>query len=275
LARLRAREEDARIELAEESERVAVSKVDLELDDYMQQTTDSLFDLELVSERERRKVQRDRAATNVAVKSGRTIVYRRRAQLREVQAVIKNQFRMMAQREQLGEAKVAALETKLARYRRELEATIIRAPCDGVVANAYTPSGSLVNVGDTVLSIVDTSQLSVAVFVPEEELGNVNLGLHEELRVRFNAHPLRAVSATVTEQYARLSSNPTLVAPGLDPYQSAHSAQEGLVLASKANVARCPFELRPGMTGTVILGRRRASWPLEVALRAVTRTVGL
>ena len=98
-------------------------------------------------------------------------------------------------------------------------------------------SGALVKIGDTVLSIVDASKLSVAVFIPEDEIGNVNLGLHEEVHVRFNAHPLRAVSATVTEEYARLSPNPTLVAPGLDPYQS---AQEGMVFGPDSNCCQLP-----------------------------------
>jgi hypothetical protein len=180
----------------------------------------------------------------------------------------------MAQREELGRARIVALESKIERQRRLVDKMIVHAPVSGVVSSRLVPSGGDAKQGDVILSILDQNELSVAVFVPEAELSNVSLAVHEEVKVRFNSHPLRSVPARVVERYASVSAEAALNGEGFDPNML---AREGLVLASRVEMPpeSMPFELRPGMTGTVQLGRRGVLWPVQSAATGLSKILGL
>jgi multidrug resistance efflux pump len=85
------------------------------------------------------------------------------------------------------EARVAELAARL----REAE---LNAPADGVIETVSVRTGDLVPAGRIVLTMLETSQLWVRIYVPETELGRVKLGQAAEVEVdsfrgmRFTGH---------------------------------------------------------------------------------------
>lgn len=273
LAELRTRQEEIQVRVAQASEQVAMNNVQLELDDYLSDKADALFEHSLVSEIDRSKLNHAQRASEVSVETSSKVLDRRTAQLRRIDGVVKGHFNVMAQRERLGRARITTLERKVERYRRLVEKGTVRAPVDGVVSMRQVPSGGDAKLGDMIVSILDQSELSVAVYVPEAELGNVSLAVHEEVKVRFNSHPLRSVPARVVQRYARVSLDTESAAGSLE---TEVAAREGLVLASRVQTLdSCPFELRPGMTGTVQLGRRNLLWPIQAGATGLSKVLGL
>jgi multidrug resistance efflux pump len=273
LAELRARQEEVAVRLAQESETVELRNAQAELDAYLTERTNALFEHQIVSEIDRTKVDHAERTTKLSVKTGSKVVQRRAAQMGHVNGAIAAHFRVAVQREELGRAHIATLESKVERYRRLVERAVVRAPVDGVISSRMIASGGDAKLGDVILSILDQSELSVAVFVPESELSNVALAVHEEVKVRFNSHPLRSVPAQVVERYATLSADRALDGEG---FEQELILREGLVLASRVQMSEsCPFELRPGMTGTVQLGRRNLMWPIQSAATGLSKVLGL
>lgn len=273
LATLRANQQEIAVRLAEESETIELRNAQLELDSYLSAKSDALFEHQIVSEIDRTKLDHAERTTKLSLKTGSKVLQRRAAQLAHANAAITAHFRVAAQREELGRARIATLESKVERYRRLVERAVVRAPVDGIVAARLVESGGDAKLGDIIISILDQTELSIAVFVPESELSNVALAVNEEVKVRFNSHPLRSVPAQVVERYATVTAQGALDGEGLEQELI---AREGLVLASRVQMSdNCPFDLRPGMTGTVQLGRRNLMWPIQSAATGLSKVLGL
>ncbi len=75
-----------------------------------------------------------------------------------------------------GEGRVAQLEAEVARYRDEVERTVVRAPINGVVVAEHTAVGEWLSPGDPVVEVMDVSDLEVTVEVPERYFGGIEVG---------------------------------------------------------------------------------------------------
>jgi membrane fusion protein (multidrug efflux system) len=272
LAELRARQEEARVRYAQASESVERGSADLSLDQYLSDSTTQLYDLALVSKHEREKAEHSRKVSEISVSKGKAVLQNRRAQVAQIDSIVEAHFKVMAQREELAKARLAALERKRDRFDKLVEDLVIVAPTDGVVAYLHTPLGAHVSPGDVLVTILDDREMSVAVFVPEEELSNVSLAKAEQVKVRFKSYPMKVVEANVIEEFAEISG-PLAQHPSV--LSAEQLGRQGLVLASRVEVARSPFPLRPGMTGTVLLDRRGLLWPAQLVSVTVGRVLGL
>jgi len=81
------------------------------------------------------------------------------------------------------QAALAAAEAELERLRIDLEHTHIRAPFGGVVETRAVEVGSLVERADPVVELVDTSVLKAVGHVPQQSVGDLELGQTVEVRL--------------------------------------------------------------------------------------------
>ena len=82
-----------------------------------------------------------------------------------------------------GEGRVAQLEADVARYRDEVERTVVRAPFDGVVVAEHTAVGEWLSAGDPVVEVMDIGDLEVTLAVPERYFGGIEVGSAVEASV--------------------------------------------------------------------------------------------
>lgn len=273
MAKLKTDEEEARIDLLHASEKRSLDKTNLEYNKYLDDTTNSLYSHDLVSEREQKERNKNHRLTRIALEKSEQELKARRQQLHGIQNAVTVQNQVITERKRLFEARIAALKTKKQRLKKDVESAHQRSPINGIVLNVLTPSGTFCRTGDVVLTLIDDSDLSVAIYVPEEHLTNTSLSMNKDVRIRFNAYPLRTVSGKVVERYSRLSSRPATTPYGVEPYPI---TKEGFILVSRVRLSKSiPFDIQPGMTGTVLLSRRGPLWILRSIYRILSIVLGL
>lgn len=128
------------------------------------------------------------------------------------------------------------LDLQLQRYR-------LTSPIDGVVARRALQRGELARAGDPILTVAPTDPLLLTVYIPEPELGRVQVGGATELSVA--AYPGRRFPATVRSIASRAEFTPRNVQTASDRVH--------LVFAVKLRVPNPEGLLRPGMFAEVRL----------------------
>ena len=95
----------------------------------------------------------------------------------------------------VAEATIAGLEAERDKARRDLDATVIRAPFDGTIGNLSVAVGDLVSPGKRLLAVVPLSQVYVEANFKETQIAE--LGRGTRVTLHFDAFPERAVVGTV------------------------------------------------------------------------------
>lgn len=93
------------------------------------------------------------------------------------------------------EARVAQARATIALLRAQLQRYSLTAPISGRVLNRLVEPGEVAQAGKVVMHIGDLSALELTVFVPEPDLGYVQLG--QEVDVRVDTYPDRTFKGTV------------------------------------------------------------------------------
>jgi multidrug resistance efflux pump len=86
----------------------------------------------------------------------------------------------------------------LAQYQRsriDLNDSLVKAPIDGMVTNTVLAPGQFASSGHTVATIVDTASGWIVANIPENSLGNINIG--DPVLITFNIAPGRLVRGHV------------------------------------------------------------------------------
>lgn len=143
----------------------------------------------------------------------------------------------------------------------QLQATVLRAPFDGVVLDVMTRPGETMVAGQSLLLLTDPAAVEVRTTVIEEDLPLVEVGLAVELffdaqpevevagqvarivpqRVPGEERPLYYVYLAVTDEM------PVSVYPGM-------TADASIVIEARADVLRLPRALvQPGLDGTAVV----------------------
>ena len=73
-------------------------------------------------------------------------------------------------------ANVAVAEAELANIKLEISRTSVRAPFDGVIEKRSTELGTLLERGDSVVSVVDDARLKATAQVPQQSVGSLTQG---------------------------------------------------------------------------------------------------
>ena len=128
--------------------------------------------------------------------------------------------------------KVEYFNAELTRARERLERATIRAPFDGVVTTPQVQNsvGRRLMHGDTFAEIIETSQVTVDVAVPEDVATLLQRG--ERASVKLESFPLRTFRGDVTV---------------VSPLSQVESEQR--VFVARVNVSNRDGALRPGMQG--------------------------
>ncbi len=96
---------------------------------------------------------------------------------------LENGVRRAEQQVSVANATIVQNQARLSSAREDLRNTEIRAPFDGMIGLRHVDRGTHVNPGQTVLSLVDDSDLYVTVQVPERNAARVNRDTPVKLRV--------------------------------------------------------------------------------------------
>ncbi|MBA3319545.1 MAG: efflux RND transporter periplasmic adaptor subunit [Gemmatimonadales bacterium] len=81
------------------------------------------------------------------------------------------------------EGGLADARARLSNAQEQLDDTQVRAPFDGIVSERPTDAGAVVQVGATLLTIVDPTRLRLEASVPAEQLGRLRQGTEVEFTV--------------------------------------------------------------------------------------------
>jgi RND family efflux transporter MFP subunit len=131
-----------------------------------------------------------------------------------------------------GRAKVAYFRAELTRARERLDRATIRAPFDGVVTTPQVQNsvGRRLMHGDSFAEIIETSDITVDVAVPEDDATLLQSGEHASIKLEsFPLHSFRGDVAVIS---------PT-----------AQVESEHRVFIARVNVSNQDGALRPGMQG--------------------------
>lgn len=176
----------------------------------------------------------------------------RRAQL----AAIESQ--MTAQKAQIEQARAAAQRARgqLAEAQASRRDLLILAPFDGTVATRLAEPGEVVAAGTPLLTLVNLSQVYLRGYVPEGEIGRVQLG--QEARVYLDSDPSRAFAAVVTRIDPEASFTPE------NTYFRDDRVKQ--VVGVKLQLRRPEGLAKPGMPadGEILVG---PAWPNRAAAR--------
>lgn len=157
------------------------------------------------------------------------------------------------------EAAVAAVGGRITAARRELDLVAnqikkasITAPTEGTVLTKAVEPGEFVQVGQTVATLVDLSEVELKVFVPERDIGKIKLGT--PARVRVDALPGRTFEARVARVDQRAQFTP----------RDIHMPEERVRMVFGVTLALDNPDgvLKPGMPADAwILWQADAGWP--------------
>jgi membrane fusion protein YbhG len=141
-------------------------------------------------------------------------------------------------------ATLAAADSRLAFLQRQRQETVVTAPAAGVVQSFDLRPGDLVTPNQAVLSLLETDQLWVRVYVPETELGQVRVG--QEAAITIDSFRGRTFAGSVVEIRPQGEYTPRNI--------QTLEQRSDLVFGVKVAVApAAAADLRPGMAALVSL----------------------
>jgi HlyD family secretion protein len=159
-------------------------------------------------------------------------------------------------------AQLASFEDRIQAARREvdlialkIEKTRVLAPINGTILAKTAEVGEFLQPGRTVAVLVDLSQITLKVFLPEAEVGKVKLGA--AARVRVDAFPNRLFDARIERVDQQAQFTP----------RDIHMPQERtrMVFGITLAVDNRDRLLKPGMPADAwILWQSQAGWPSQL-----------
>lgn len=129
--------------------------------------------------------------------------------------------------------------------REQLKKSVITSPQNGVVTEKVVNKGEHVNTGTTIAVISDLNNLRVEIYVPEAELGKVQLG--QEAWVSVDAFPDQSFSGKIIYIASEAEFTP----------QNVQTKEErtSMVFLVKIALENQDGKLKPGMPADVVIGK--------------------
>ena len=147
---------------------------------------------------------------------------------------------------QQAEAVLAQAQAALALIDIQLEKTIINSPTDGVVLTRNLEEGEMLTPGSVVLIIGQLQEVSLTVYIPETEYGNIKLG--DSVSIAVDSFPGENFTGTVTYISDQAEFTPRNV--------QTVDGRKTTVYAVKITVPNEKLELKPGMPADVTFIRK-------------------
>lgn len=137
----------------------------------------------------------------------------------------------------IAEAKVQQAEAALARVQVQLDKMTLTAPRDGVITDRPVNPGELATPGAILLNLGDLDQVTLTVFIPETQIGRVDIG--QTAQVSVDAYPDETFEGTVTFIALEAEFTPKNV--------QTEEERVNLVFAVKISLKNPDHRLKPGM----------------------------
>jgi HlyD family secretion protein len=135
------------------------------------------------------------------------------------------------------EAQVQQAEASLSTLQVHLEKTTLRAPRTGIVLERTVSVGELAPPNFSLLTIADLDQVTLTVYVPENEMGLVKVG--QSVQVRVDSFPERTFNGEVVHIASRAEFTPKNV--------QTKEERVSTVFAVKIEIPNPDQALKPGM----------------------------
>lgn len=142
------------------------------------------------------------------------------------------------------EARVNQARSGLASLRRQREMYALTAPIDGVVVDVIMHPGEVASAGATLLTIADLNKLTLTVYVPQNQLGQVHLD--QPVQITVNSFPGRVFEGYVSRIAESAEFTPRNVAT--------QEERVNLVFAVQITVQNEDNALKMGMPADVVIG---------------------
>lgn len=168
------------------------AKADLELNRLNFERTRGLFDQKIVSEQALDQARASFDAQKAHVESLHRQVEAQRAAVALARA---NEDQIVVRRNQLlaTERQLAAAGAQISKARVRLDYTEIRSPIPGVIGVLAARQGEVVNIGQTIVSIINPDDLWVRADVEETYIDRMRLGDHMTVRLPSGAESVGTV----------------------------------------------------------------------------------
>lgn len=182
--------------------------------------------------------QADKDAARFADLLARGSVDRMHAEQMQLAAVSARTLREQAA-QQIQQAEAAVTEASAV-----LQALRLNAPSGGMVSNRLHEPGEVLAAGGAVVEIVDLNHLYLKVYVPENQIGKIRLGLPAQIST--DAFPQHPFAATVSHIAARAEFTPKEV--------QTPDERVKLVYAVKLSLSSNPeLRLTPGLPADAVI----------------------
>jgi len=137
----------------------------------------------------------------------------------------------------LAEAKIASAEAAAAVLQAQIDKMTLSAPVDGVVTSRSAHAGEAAVAGVSLLTIAQLDEVTLTIYIPEDELNRVYL--RQEVEVRVDAYPDRVFAGTVSYISQEAEFTPKNVQMQED--------RVNMVFAVKVRLPNKVHYLKPGM----------------------------
>ncbi len=137
---------------------------------------------------------------------------------------------------QVSQAALAALEVK-----RDM--LVLRSPIDGMVTSRTVQAGEIAQPGAALMTVADLSEMTLTIYVPENELRRVYIG--QEVDIRVDAFPQTSFSGAVVYISPQAEFTPRNVQTEED--------RVSMVFAVRIRLPNPALRLKPGMPADVTL----------------------
>jgi HlyD family secretion protein len=137
----------------------------------------------------------------------------------------------------IAEARVQQAEAALTSVEVQLDKLNLTAPRDGVITDRPANPGELATLGATLMNLGDLDQVTLTVFIPETQIGQVRVG--QTARVEVDAYPGETFEGSVTFIAPEAEFTPKNV--------QTEEERVNLVFAVKITLDNPDHRLKPGM----------------------------
>ncbi len=137
----------------------------------------------------------------------------------------------------MAEAQVRQAEAAVRLIDAQISKLTLTAPMDGIVTSRGAQTGETAMAGASLLTIANLDQVTLVIYVPENRVGQVQLG--QEVEVRVDSFPERAFVGHVANIAGEAEFTPRNV--------QTQEERVNLVFAVKVRIPNLDYALKPGM----------------------------
>jgi multidrug resistance efflux pump len=143
----------------------------------------------------------------------------------------------------VAEARVAQAEAAGAVLEAQLEKMTLQSPIDGIVTSRSAHVGEAALAGATLLTVASLDEVTLTIYIPEDELGRVHLG--QDVEVQVDSFPMRSFTGSVSYISQQAEFTPKNV--------QTEKERVNMVFAVKIRLPNQEHLLKPGMPADAVL----------------------